>query len=199
MVKLTRPECPYPKALEDCNYKHKTNKEALKTTCYDKCMYCESKIGHIDYAHIEHIKPKAVEKFPELEFIWDNLGYACPKCNGAKSDKYDDQCPFINPYDEDPSERLFASGSWVFVRNGCERAEITIRELELNRPELLEKRMERLNQIDNLLKSCYRTQSESVQQLILKDLEKECEVNKEYSLCVKAFLDAHRKLKQQTA
>lgn len=59
MIKLERPDCPYPAALEAGNYKHERNKLALKQASHDKCMYCECKISHIDFAHIEHIKPKA--------------------------------------------------------------------------------------------------------------------------------------------
>ena len=46
-------------------YNHDQVKDALRVECYSKCMYCESKVEHISYLHIEHIKPKAKNKFPE--------------------------------------------------------------------------------------------------------------------------------------
>jgi len=111
MIKLKRPICPYPKGLRDGNYKHEKNKQALASSSNDKCMYCESKISHISYAQVEHIKPKAPGKYPELEFEWNNHGYSCQTCNTIKSDKYDDATPYIDPYSEIPSDYLFMSGA----------------------------------------------------------------------------------------
>ncbi|MEE9118515.1 MAG: HNH endonuclease, partial [Calditrichia bacterium] len=62
MIRIERPECPRPIALTNQNYKHPINKDTLRRSSHDKCMYCESKISHIDFAHVEHIKPKAEDK-----------------------------------------------------------------------------------------------------------------------------------------
>ena len=167
MIKLERMACPYQKALNDGNYKHPTNKEALRQSSHDKCMYCESKISHIDFAHVEHIKPKSKEKYPELEFEWTNLGYSCPKCNNAKSDSYDEETPYLDPYSEDPSHHLFSAYALILIRNGSERAELTIKDTELNRPDLLEKRYIRLNQVMDALKACHRTTNNTLKQLLL--------------------------------
>ena len=72
MIRLVRPTCPHPAALQNGNYKHPRNKQALKDAAFDKCMYCESRISHIDFAHVEHIKPKAEDKYPQLAFAWNN-------------------------------------------------------------------------------------------------------------------------------
>ncbi|WP_410210711.1 HNH endonuclease [Aquirhabdus sp.] len=191
MIKLNRPPCPHPVALINNNYKHPTNKQALKDASNDKCMYCESKISHIDFAHVEHIKPKAIDKFPELEFVWDNLGYACPKCNNAKLNHFYDHLPFIDPYKEDPSDFFFAFGSFIFEKDGCERADITIRIIELNRPDLLEKRMNKIIDIQKALNACHRTANSSLKCLILDELKKESEPDKEYSFFIKALFDKH--------
>lgn len=191
MIKLNRPSCPYPKALIDMNYKHAKNKEALKNASYDKCMYCESKISHIDFAHVEHIKPKAQNLFPHLEFVWDNHGYSCPKCNNAKSDKYFSGCEFINPYDENPNIHLHAFGALLFHKQGSERGEITIAEIELNRSELIEKRTNRISDIQNAINACFRTSNSTLRQLAIDALKEEAEDDKEYSLFVKALLTAN--------
>jgi uncharacterized protein (TIGR02646 family) len=188
MVKLERPLCPYPDALANFNYKHPLNKQALKESSYDKCMYCESKISHIDFAHIEHIKPKAEGKFPGLAYEWNNLGYACPRCNNAKSDKFYDDLPFIDPYSEKPEDHIFACGAMLFQKNGSERGQITIKEIELNRPELLEKRLERVSNIIKALDACHKAVSPIIKRLALIELAKEAEVDKEYSIIVKAAL-----------
>jgi uncharacterized protein (TIGR02646 family) len=80
-------------------------KEALVKMCHDKCAYCESKIRHVDYGHIEHYHPKS--KFPELTFEWSNLLLACGICNGKayKGDKFPERSeggPLINPCEDDP-------------------------------------------------------------------------------------------------
>lgn len=191
MIKLTRPDCPHPNALDNGNYKHPLNKEALKKANSDKCMYCESKISHIDFAHVEHYKPKAQDKYPELEFEWTNLGYACPKCNNNKSDKFHEDFPYIDPYSEDPCEYFLAHGTWLFVKQGCQRADLTIRDIELNRPELLEKRLEKVTEIQNAITACFRTTNQALRDMALQELAREAESDKEYSFFVKALIAAH--------
>ncbi len=86
MIRLSRPDCPHPDALANSNYKHPKNKQALHDASFGKCMYCESHVSHIDYAHVEHIKPKADGKYPYLKYVWDNLGYSCAICNVNKDE-----------------------------------------------------------------------------------------------------------------
>lgn len=191
MIKITRPNCPHPDALANGNYKHHLNKQALKEANSDKCMYCESKISHIDFAHIEHFKPKADDKFPELEFEWTNLGYACPKCNNIKSDKFHNDSPYIDPYSEEPSEYFLAYGTWLFVKRGCERADLSIRDIGLNRPELLEKRLEKITEIQNAITACFRTTNQALRNMALQELRREAEPDKEYSFFVEALIAAH--------
>jgi hypothetical protein len=184
MIKLTRPDCPNLQALKK-DYKHPTNREALKTANSDKCMYCESKISHSSFPNIEHIKPKA--KFPELMYEWENLGYVCERCNNAKLDKFYEDTPFIDPYSEDPSLHLGAFGSLLFTKNGSERGEITIHEIHLNRLELLERRKNRIDAIQKATNACFRTKSEKLKNLGLEELLREAEPDKEYSVFVKAL------------
>lgn len=191
MIKLERPKCPYPKALKDGNYKHKTNKEALRQASFDKCMYCESKISHIDFAHVEHIKPKAEDKYPELEFVWENLGYVCPKCNNSKLDKYDEDTPYIDPYSENPEKHILASGAFLYHKNGSERGELTISDIGLNRVDLIEKRHERIQKIIKAITSCYRTRNTTLRDNALDEIKQEMLVDKEYSLIVKTLIFAN--------
>jgi len=193
MIKLNRPICPEPDRLAG-NYKHPANKASLKDACNDKCMYCESKISHIDHAHVEHIKPKS--KYPELKFKWTNLGYSCPKCNNAKGQKFSTQTPYLDPYAEDPSSHLFLSGSLYFPRNGSERAELTIRDIELNRPSLVERRYLLICQIDIALKACFRTENADIRAAAFKEIEREAEDRAEFSLCVKSHIEAHGRTTQ---
>lgn len=189
MIKLTRPLCPNQPALTRGNYKHTDNKKALIEAGFEKCMYCESKVSHTYYGDIEHIKPKV--KFAELEFVWENLGFVCAICNGTKADKFYNEAPFVNPYEESPEDHIIAVGSFLKQKQGSERGEITIREVGLNRESLIERRMEKLNAIEKAINACFRTQNNSLKKNALAELRKEADLSKEYSLSIKSLLMVH--------
>ena len=185
MIKLNRPQCPNQSALERENYKHPDNKAALKSSSFNKCMYCESKIPHIDYGDVEHIMPK--DRFPHLKFEWSNLGYACVKCNrDGKGDKY--AADFINPYQDDPETFLKPIGSVIFAIGGNQRGEITIDFVKLNRPELLEKRTERIDKIRPLITRYHQCTVDAQKEAILEQIFEEAKEDREYSLCIKYAL-----------
>ena len=184
MIRLSRPVCPNPNALKN-NYHHASNKEVLRKACFDKCMYCESKISHVYYDDVEHIKPKS--KFQNLKFIWENLGYVCAKCNRAKGDKFFDELPFVNPFEEDPSNFFIALGPFIYHRSGNERGEVTLKEIALNRPELIERRHERIQIIQLLLDKVAVTKREDMRGLLLRAVENEVANDKAYSFVAKRF------------
>lgn len=188
MIKLTRPDCPNAQALERGNYKHPLNKEALRTAASGKCMYCESKISHVDFAHIEHIKPKAAGKFPELEFTWSNLGYSCEICNVNKHDKFTDLTPYIDPYADHPENHLIFHGWFIFSRYGSERGDLTIKDVGLNRTELIEQRRERIHNVIMAINACFRTSNEELRNAALNNLSKEALPDKEYSYAIQCIL-----------
>ena len=191
MRRLYRPGCPNPAALKT-NYKHPENKDALQSASHGKCMYCESQVAHIYYGDVEHIRPKAVDMYPELKFEWSNLGYCCPRCNGAKNNKFDDKCPLIDPYSEDPDVHLLAFGPVVRHKSGSERGALTILTVDLNRPELIEKRGIRITELQSSIDACYRTSSVAVRDVLLKALEQESDASKEFSMFAAALIEANR-------
>ena len=190
MIALIRPECPNPGALAAGRYDDPVNKDALRKSISGKCMYCESKIEHVSYSHIEHIRPK--KKFPELEFVWENLGFSCQVCNGKKGDKYDEATPFINPYDENPEDHIVFLGYLSYPKQGSERGEYTIREIELNRADLVESRKNKFDGIEKMIKSTYRTSNTSLRNQAITELKKEVGNEKEFSAMVKSVLSAHK-------
>ena len=191
MRRLHRPECPNPVALKT-NYKHPDNKIALEQASYGKCMYCESRVSHVYFGDVEHIRPKAKDKYPELEFEWSNHGYCCARCNNAKSDRFDNDCPLIDPYSEDPHEYLLAFGSLLMHKRGSERGAITINTIELNRPELIERRSIRINELQNSIDACHRTSSKVVRETLLSALVHESDADKEFSMVAAALIEAHQ-------
>jgi len=190
MRKITRPECPNAEALKT-NYKHPENKKSLEDASHGKCMYCESKVTHVYFGDVEHIKPKATEKYPELKFDWSNLGFCCARCNNAKNDDYEDDCPIINPYDEDPNENLIAFGSLLYPKKGSERGDLTIRTVDLNRVDLVEKRALRLDEVQSAINACFRTSNETLRAMLLRSLSNEGDSSREFSFFSNAFIAAN--------
>lgn len=191
MRRLYRPTCPNPIALET-NYKHPDNKDVLLRASHGKCMYCESQVAHIYYGDVEHIRPKAAGKYPHLEFEWTNLGYCCARCNNAKRDQFDETCPLVDPYSDDPAAHLLAFGTTVRHKAGSERGAITIATTDLNRTELVEKRTIRLTQLQNALDACYRTSNMTVRAILLTALKEEGAADKEFSMFAAALINANQ-------
>lgn len=188
MIRLNRPPCPHPQALANGNYKHPTNKQALASAASGKCMYCEAAISHVNFGHIEHIKPK--ESFSELTFVWDNLGYACDRCNNSKGSKYFPRTPLLDPYSEDPAGHLLAYGPFVFCRDGSERGELTINEIDLNRAQLVELRANRITALQKALVAASRAGDPAVKESAIAQLKSEAQSDKEFSLVASALMAA---------
>lgn len=187
MRRLHRPECPNTTALRN-NYKHPDNKLALQQASHGKCMYCESYISNVYFGDVEHIRPKAQGKYPELEFTWTNHGFCCARCNNAKSDEFEEDCPLIDPYSEDPNVHILAFGSILKHKRGSERGAITINTIDLNRVELVERRAIRINQLQNAIDACYRTSSAVVRDTLLIALNDESAADKEFSMVAAALI-----------
>jgi 5-methylcytosine-specific restriction endonuclease McrA len=171
-------------------YNQNDIKDELRNECSNKCMYCESPVAHVSYEHIDHIKPKAKTKFPELTFEWTNLGLACPVCNMNKGDEYDNNLPIINPYIENPSDFILALGHFLYHKPANTKGELTKRQLKLNRPELLERRQERLESISRLIDKYHSETNLTLKQAIRAEIEIEIEDDKPYSLCAKSIFEA---------
>lgn len=128
---------------------HSDIKETLQRETDGKCAYCESSIGHISYPNVEHIIPKSRHR--ELAHVWSNLTSACTRCNVLKGNYYDEHDAVLNPYRDDVHAALVFHGDFVTSPLGQNRAEITINCLDLNRPDLVVARVERLRAIQSLL------------------------------------------------
>ena len=126
---------------------------------HGKCAYCESKITHVDYGHIEHYRPKS--KFPQLTFEWSNLLLACGMCNGTKykGEHFPESQEgglLVNPckdmptkhftFDYDPTTQMAS------VYGSTVRGETTEKLLGLNRDELRRHRSKRVRQLYCLAK-----------------------------------------------
>jgi uncharacterized protein (TIGR02646 family) len=70
----------YLRGKPNWNRLDKGIKDVLRITIAEEqgyiCCYCERRLNDVDY-HIEHIKPKAKGKYPELQLEYDNMLCSC--------------------------------------------------------------------------------------------------------------------------
>ena len=170
-----------PKAIEG-SYNTEEIKKLLKEETHEKCAYCESRMLHVDYGDVEHIKPK--HRNPFLRFEYTNLTLSCGVCNTKKSTHVD----ILNPYETNPSEHLVAHGPAIFRRSVSNIGMITEKRLELNRPQLLQKRNERLQALQQLADQIGRTNDASIKSVLIDELRAESSGDKEFSLVSRTFI-----------
>ena len=166
-------------------YNHPDIKTILKEeTNNGKCMYCESTISVVAPEHIEHYRPK--KHYPELTFEWSNLGLSCPRCNLNKKDVFDENCTYINPYNDSPDKHFISLGTMIYHKPNDKRALLTEFKLELNRPELMEARKTRIEAIRPLIDQYVAENNPTLRSILKREIEKEIAEDKPYSMCAKA-------------
>ncbi|MER7421017.1 HNH endonuclease signature motif containing protein [Micromonospora peucetia] len=170
-------------------YRHPEIKEAVRAESFDKCLYCETKISHAQFGDVEHIVPISAK--PEDVVTWENLGYVCQVCNNKKRDYWDESCPLLNPYHEDPNDHILFLGPWVMHRPGDERGRVTARRLHLNRSALMERRKERLDRIAALLDEIALMPPGPAKTAMLEYLREETSKSTEYSGAASALVSIY--------
>lgn len=170
------------------SYRDPELKAHLISEAHGKCIYCESRVTHVYFGDVEHLKPKG--RFPEERLNIDNLALTCAICNNTKRDYWDDATPLINPYLEDPETELIALGFMLSRRPGHDRARATVHHLGLNRPALLERRKERVELLENLADQYVRAPIGAVKDLLREELCRQAADDSEYAFVVRAYLEA---------
>lgn len=163
---------------EKNRYKVGSVQKKLNSIYHLKCAFCEQKLLD-SLKHIEHYRPKATYYW--LAYSWDNLLLACGSCNSAKGDRfrikedkvnydnesyesihslgngYDDiEKPFIiNPEKDDILKDIkYDKNAKIYSEN--KRVQHTIENAcNLNRYELIEKRLPLLNDFRNIINKHY--------------------------------------------
>lgn len=171
---------------EKSRYSHKDIKAKLVKETNGKCAYCESKILHIDYADIEHISPKSIDPCGWVK--WENLTLACSICNTNKSNYDTVASPFVDPYLQRPKDHMNIHGASVLPLPGSSNAVHTIHVLKLNRPDLLERRREKIFDLNKQALAMVAYLDAATQAILLQDLEEEMLADKEYSALAEDFI-----------
>jgi hypothetical protein len=114
------------------------------------CAYCErpeSFLGGEEFYEIDHFRP--VKRFPELEFHYPNLYYACGKCNRHKSGTWPAEelmergFRFSGPCQEDMYSVHLEEERTSKLHPLTNVGTYTCAHIRLNRPDLLAWRQER--------------------------------------------------------
>lgn len=176
-------------ATKKYRYRHRDIKDTLVKETGWKCVYCESKIGHTTPGDIEHKVPTS--KRPERRFVWENLTVACTECNRRKNDYYDEDCAFLDPYEDLVEDLLIHHGPVVSAVAGNVRAEVTVRTLDLtgrNRMQLILRKIEKIESINNLLARWSQESNDTLRRVLEMEVMAHTEKSSEYSGMVIAIL-----------
>ncbi|MDW6023921.1 AAA family ATPase [Mesorhizobium sp. BAC0120] len=147
--------------------------EALRHLFMDKCAYCEAAIPHGE-EEVEHFRPlgyargldsvESRQHYVWLAYEWENLLLVCGTCGKAKGGlfpvagmrarvraTFDEVLAFESPELIDPSRddpwdeiRMSADGTCRPLRR---RGEVTVAVFQLNRPSLVARRSDDLNEL----------------------------------------------------
>ena len=173
-------------------YKKDGIREALKDMYGDLCCYCESTVSANSFGHIEHRKPK--RKFPKDAFNWDNLHWACEKCNNAKADQWDADNPILDPTVDTeiiPTHLSIVPGlRTIKFHPETGSGKTTIEHADLNRLDSAKARR-RICNYALALESILEAKEESLSDMNIKNIKNlinEMRV-KEYGNCVKEILE----------
>jgi len=159
-------------------YRDAAIKDAIVVETCGKCAYCESKIRHITFGHIEHILPRAAR--PDLVVEWPNLTLACDRCNNEKSDYYDVAAPLVHPYEDDPREHVVFLGP-VAASTGTQLGYRTVRILNLNRDDLFDRRREALQTLGDLIELYHAQPDGPLKRAVLREVRERITETAEYS------------------
>ncbi|WP_287363276.1 HNH endonuclease [Mesorhizobium sp.] len=171
-------------------YRHPDIKGCLVDETKNKCVYCESKIGHNTPGDVEHMVPTAIN--PNLHFIWINLTIACTECNRRKNAYYSAELPFLDPYTDDIEDQIEHHGPIVGWKPNETAAETSIRILELEghtRIELVMRKIEKIEEINNLVGRVMHEAGSPLGQVLSASLLRKADPSEEYSGMVKSVLE----------
>lgn len=166
----------------DTVYKEAVVVKQLRKDFHDQCAYCEAKLDFAtSYFPVEHYRPKSAykkigdkeNKYPGywwLAYDWSNLLLSCQVCNTYKSTyfplaneskrdipnkKIEDEEPLIlSPVDDNPYEHIVFRCEYALAKDSSPKGQTTIDICKLNRPELVNSRMNKWLELQKVKKQC---------------------------------------------
>jgi hypothetical protein len=175
-------------AARKSRYNNYAIKAALLKETSEKCAYCESKFRHVAFGDIEHITPK--DSSPELTYEWSNLTIACDVCNTNKGAKVG----FIDPYIGDPNAHFKFRGPMICAVPADEAAKMTVLVLDLNRTPLLERRKEKIDELNARLAEILATRDANIRRILAQALvDYARDQAEQYSACAVDYITELKK------
>lgn len=172
-------------------YRHGDIKSAIKVESHNKCVYCESKIGHNTPGDVEHKVPTSANS--ALHFEWNNLTLACTECNRRKRAYFDVVKPFLDPNVAGVEAQVVHHGPVVCWQAGNAAAEVTIKILELHdtsRTELLSRKVERIDALNNVVERL-NDSDPLIRDVMRLQIERMKDPSSEYSGMIVSVCDRH--------
>lgn len=186
---LTEYKADKTNSTKKYRYRHTDIKTTLKEETGFKCVYCESKIGHNTPGDIEHKIPSSKDE--DQHFSWQNLTIACTECNRRKNNYYEIGNEFLDPYSDSVEIMLEHHGPLVFWRSANNRAETTVRILELNnisRQQIVERKINKIEEFSNLIER-FLSQKGALKMLLWKQIQEMTKLSSEYSAMLQEVID----------
>lgn len=164
-------------------YNNQQIKDALLAETHQKCAYCESKFSHVTYGDIEHIAPK--DSRPELTYDWVNLTLACDVCNTNKGVAQG----LVDPYVDALEQHFTFDSCMILPVPGNEKGRATVFVLKLNRTPLLERRKEKIDELELRLVEILKAQDANMRNLFAQALiDHARDEEQQYSACATAHI-----------
>lgn len=152
-------------------------KKQLRRETQEKCAYCEARVSVVAHGDIEHVTPKSLD--PNLTFEWSNLTFACQICNQRKMNKTGISDPYCDPVHD------FVFLAPPFLVGRTDQARISILTLTLNRPELIEDRLDHLRMLSRTLESIQNEPNDQIRDLMLGELNRDLDTGKPEYIALK--------------
>ena len=135
------PSCDWP-TVRNPDGELMTLQKLLSAHTGQHCNYCDSVMGYASRDTIDHFLPKSL--FPCLAYMWSNLYLCCDGCQ-RKGVRYDKRAlrPDEPGYSFSRYFRFLRDGTLCVVatdKEDRERAEITVKVLDLNDADLVKDR-----------------------------------------------------------
>jgi len=179
---------PSPRPAVRRRWAHPQIKSALLEETHRKCAYCESHVTHVYPGDAEHMVPKS--RVPDLVLEWKNLTFSCAECNRRKRDYYDPAAPLIHPYEDDPECHVRFYGPQAVAAPGSAKGFRTIHKLELDRPQLFDRRRDVIVRLTELLTLWERETDGLAKELRRRAIMDLTQAHSEYAATVRWFLRA---------
>lgn len=168
-------------------YNHVDIKNRVIEETNGKCAYCESFVTDQYPGDIEHLIPKSI--YPRLTFNWSNLSFSCYWCNNHKRDYVGKhEAKLINPFKDEINQHLQFFGPLLMHINDSKRGELTWKTIKLNRPELIDRRTDKIKDLQNLIDKYEREGTQALKDILFNEILDFSQADSEFSYACNCYL-----------